>query len=151
VNGWLDEDEMGAWRGMIDAYADVHAAIEADLVAQHGMTEGEYGVLVFLSEADDHQLRMCDLATSLHLSPSGLTRRLDRLVREGMVARQPAADDRRVSMAVLTDKGFARLEEAAPDHVRSVRTHMLDHLSRTQLRQLASIMATLRRQSSATT
>lgn len=143
---WLDDEEMQAWRGLVGTYADLHAAIEGDLIEHHGLREGEYAVLVFLSEAPEHRLRMCDLASSLHLSPSGLTRRLDGLVREGIVAREPAPEDRRVTMAVLTDKGFARLEEAAPDHVRSVRAHMIDHLSRTQLRQLAAIMATLREQ-----
>ena len=72
------------------------------MLARHSLTEGEYGVLVMLSEAPERQLRMCDLANILHLSPSGLTRRLDRLVREGFVTREPWVDDRRVTMASLS-------------------------------------------------
>ncbi len=111
---WLDDEEMRAWRGLVEVFADVHAALEAELVEGFGISEGDYGVLVNLSEAPGRRLRMCDLAARLHLSPSGLTRRLDGLVREGLVAREPSADDRRVTLAVLTDAGMARLEAAAP-------------------------------------
>jgi DNA-binding MarR family transcriptional regulator len=86
---------------------------------------------------------MCDLATRLHVSASGLTRRVEDLVRRGWVRREPDASDRRVINAVLTDEGFARLEEAAPTHVDGVRRHLFDHLSRTQVRQLASILRML--------
>jgi len=84
---WLDDDEMRAWRGLVEVVAEVHASLEAELVEGFDISEGDYGVLVNLSEAPDHRLRMCDLALRLHLSPSGLTRRLDGLVRQGLVAR----------------------------------------------------------------
>ena len=105
---WLDDEEMRAWRGLVEAYADLPAALEADLVAGFGIDGGDYGVLVNLSEAPDQRLRMCDLAARLHLSPSGLTRRLDGLVRPAYVAREPSAHDRRVTLAVLTDAGSPR-------------------------------------------
>lgn len=124
---------------MVDVNLAVQAAIETDL-AVHGLSAGEYGVLVRLSEATDRRLRMCDLAEGLHLSPSGMTRRLDGLVKAGLVDRQPSVEDRRVMMAVLTQEGFARLELAAPDHVRSVRRHFIDHLSRAQLRNLGTAL-----------
>jgi DNA-binding MarR family transcriptional regulator len=133
---WLDDEEMRAWRGLVETMAAVQAATEADLVAEHGITAGDYGVLVQLSEAPERRLRMCDLAGRLHLSPSGLTRRLDGLVRLGLVAREPSAEDRRVMLAVLTSAGLAALEAAAPHHVESVRRHFLDHLTRTQIRQI---------------
>jgi DNA-binding MarR family transcriptional regulator len=88
---------------------------------------------------------MCDLAEQLHLSPSGLTRRLDGLVRLGLVAREPSAADRRVTLAVLTDAGVAALDAAAPTHVDGVRRHFLRHLSRTQVRLLGNAFDTLRR------
>jgi DNA-binding MarR family transcriptional regulator len=133
---WLDEEEMRAWRGLVDVMAAVNAATEADLVAGHGLTMGDYGVLAQLSESPDRSMRMCDLAGRMHLSPSGLTRRLDGLVRNGLVARVPSPDDRRVMLAHLTDAGMDVLVQAAPDHVESVRRHLLDHLTRTQIRQL---------------
>ncbi len=130
---WLDDEEMRAWRGLVEAYADLQAALEADLVSGFGIDGGDYGVLVNLSEAPDQRLRMCDLAARLHLSPSGLTRRLDGLVKAGYVARQPSEHDRRVTLAVLTDSGRTTLEAAAPVHVAGVRANFVDHLSRTQL------------------
>ena len=81
---WLTPAEMQAWRNFIETFGDLVTAIERDL-AEHGLTLGDYQVLVYLSEADDQSLRMCDLADRLQLSPSGLTRRLDGLVSAGLV------------------------------------------------------------------
>jgi DNA-binding MarR family transcriptional regulator len=142
---WLDDDEMRAWRGLIELTGDLRAALDAELAASFGLDEGDYGVLVNLSEAPERRMRMCDLACRLHLSPSGLTRRLDGLVRDGLVAREPSPDDRRVSLAVLTANGFARLEEAAPVHVDGVRRHLLDHLTRQQIRQLGAAFEAVQR------
>lgn len=135
---WLDDDEMAAWRGLLATHADVLVELENELVADHGITAGDYGVLVNLSEAPDRRLRMCDLAASLHLSPSGLTRRLDGLVSQGLVARVPSADDRRVILAQLTDQGASRLAAAAPDHVVGVRRAFLRHLTPAQVRHLGA-------------
>jgi DNA-binding MarR family transcriptional regulator len=142
---WLDDEEMRAWRGMVEVVADVQASLEAELHEGFGINEGDYGVLVNLSEAPDRRLRMCDLAMQLHLSPSGLTRRLDGLVRQGLVTREPSAQDRRVTLAVLTDAGFAKLEAAAPVHVDGVRRHFIGNLSRTQIRQLGAAFDAVRR------
>lgn len=145
VAKWLDDDEMKAWRGLVDVFADVEASLGAELTEAHGISNGDYAVLVALSEADGHRRRMCDLARALHLSPSGLTRRLDGLVGKGFVARESLPDDRRVTMAVLTKRGLAKLERAAPLHVEGVRRHLLDHLTRTQIRQLGAVLSTVQR------
>lgn len=137
---WLEPEEMRAWRAFVDAQAAVTAGTEADLMAAHGLSAGEYGVLVHLSESTDDGVRMCDLADALHLSPSGLTRRIDAMVRSGLVRREPSPEDRRVMRAVLTPEGRARLERAAPDHVASVRRNFVDRLSPTQLRALADAL-----------
>lgn len=142
---WLDDEEMAAWRGMIEVYNDVMASIEADTIEQHHLAEGDYEVLVTLSEATDERLRMCDLAGALHLSPSGITRRLDGMVKTGLVVREPSSEDRRVMLAVLTPEGRQKLVEAAPDHVASVRAQFLDHLSRTQIRNLGAAFAAVAR------
>jgi DNA-binding MarR family transcriptional regulator len=89
-------------------------------------------------------MRMCDLAARLHLSPSGLTRRLDGLVRDGLVARVPSQADRRVLHAALTDAGYAHLERAAPTHVESVRARLLDPLTADQVAQLGAIFLAVR-------
>ena len=140
---WLDAEEMAAWRGLVETFADLTAQLEGELLAAHRITMPEYATMVRLSEAEGRRLRMCDLATQLHVSASGLTRRVEDLVRRGWVRREPDAADRRVINAVLTDEGFAELERAAPTHVDGVRRHLFDHLSRTQVRQLGSILRTL--------
>jgi DNA-binding MarR family transcriptional regulator len=141
---WLDDEEQRAWRGLVDVFADVRASLEAELVDQFDLTEGDYGVLATLSEADDRRLRMCDLAGRLHVTPGGLTRRLDGLVARGYVAREPSSEDRRVVLAVLTEAGMAMLESAAPVHVDGVRRHLIDHLDRGQLRELADALDAVR-------
>jgi DNA-binding MarR family transcriptional regulator len=143
ATAWLTTDEMAAWRTYIETYGDLIAAIERDL-AEHDLTLGDYQVFVYLSEAPNRSMRMCDLADLLQLSPSGLTRRLDGLVKAGFVTREPSTDDRRVMLATLTPSGFAALEAAAPDHVASVRRHIFDHLDRDQVAALASIFQSIK-------
>ena len=135
---WLNDEEMRAWRSYAETAIDLQHALERDL-APHGLTFGDYQVLVFLSEAPERRLRMRELAERLQLSPSGLTRRLDGLVKHDHVRREPAPDDGRSMMAVLTDAGSALLADTAPHHVRSVRRHILDHLSPEQTEALGDI------------
>jgi DNA-binding MarR family transcriptional regulator len=145
MTNWLDGEEMQAWRGLFEVFSDVRASLETELTEQFGLTEGDYGVLVVLSEAPDRRLRMCDLAGRLHLTPGGLTRRLDGLVARGLVSRESSAEDRRVVLAVLTEDGMAMLHQAAPVHVSGVRRHLLDHLSREQLHELTEAFEAVRR------
>jgi DNA-binding MarR family transcriptional regulator len=104
---------------------------------------GDYQVLVYLSEQLDARMRMCDLAGLLNLSPSGLTRRLDGLVRAGAVDRDPSPEDRRVTLALLTPKGRALLEKVAPSHVMSVRRHFIDALTPQQIDVLGDVFEAL--------
>jgi DNA-binding MarR family transcriptional regulator len=139
---WLTEREMTAWVAYIETVGELSAALERDLSA-HGLNLGDYQVLVYLSEAPDDSMRMCDLANSLQLSPSGLTRRLDGLVKSKHVTRRPSAHDGRVMMAVLTSTGRALLQASAPHHVASVRRHIFDHLSTEQVEAMASIFESI--------
>jgi DNA-binding MarR family transcriptional regulator len=143
ATAWLSASEMRAWRNFIESIGTLTSALEADL-APFGLTMGDYEVLVRLSEADEQRLRMCDLAVSLQLSPSGLTRRLDGLVKTGLVERVASPSDRRVMFAALTPAGDAKLVEAAPDHVASVRKRFLKGLSREQVRAVGDIFETVR-------
>lgn len=142
ADDWLTTAEMAAWRSYIETIGDLTAALERDLTT-HGMTLGDYQVLVFLSEADDGSMRMCDLADALQLSPSGLTRRLDGLVKSGHVARSPSVLDGRVMMGVLTDAGRSLLESTAPHHVASVRRRIFDHLDADQVTAMAQIFTSI--------
>jgi DNA-binding MarR family transcriptional regulator len=140
---WLRPDEMLAWRSYVETNADLMAALERDL-ASTGLDLGDYQVLVFLSETPTRALRMCDLAGRLQLSPSGLTRRLDGLVRAGLVERRGSDSDRRVMLAALTHKGVRVLEESAPIHVASVRRRMIDLLDDEELQVIATVFQKIR-------
>lgn len=141
---WLTDAEQTAWRAYVETVGDLTAALEADL-APTGLTLGDYQVLVYLSEAPANRLRMCDLAASLQLSPSGLTRRLDGLVRGGLVRREGSPDDRRVMLAVLTELGEHTLAEAAPLHVESVRRRIFDHLGPDDVAAMANVFGAIGR------
>ncbi len=138
---WLTEPEMRSWRALIHVTTGVLATLDSELRAEHGLSLGEYEVLARLSEEPEHSLRMTDLADRLRLSPSGITRRIDGLVRAGLVERHRCPSDRRGSNAVLTAEGLRRLRAAAPSHVRGVRAHFIDQLSEQELAEVASALA----------
>ena len=138
---WLDELEMSAWRALLRAHAGLMARLDRELEAEHGMSLGEYEVLSFISEAATERMRMSELAQEVLISPSALTRRLDRLTSRGWVARERCPQDARGAFAVLTPEGRRRLETAAPTHARGVRRHLVDRLSRSQLTGLAQALA----------
>jgi DNA-binding MarR family transcriptional regulator len=138
---WLSDEEQRTWRGLVSLILELQSEQEHALVDAHGITEGEYGVLVSLSEAEERRLRMCDLAGILHLSPSGLTRRIDGLAKQGFVTREASSCDRRAMYAVLTDAGMEKLASAAPTHVEAVRRSLIDHLTPDQVRVLGDVLA----------
>jgi DNA-binding MarR family transcriptional regulator len=138
---WLNQPEMLAWRSLVHATTGLLAVLDNELQAAHGLSLGDYEVLVHLSEAPDGAIRMSELAGRLHLSPSGITRRIDGLVKAGLVERRRCPSDRRGSNAVLTDLGLKALRAAAPTHVRGVREYFIDRLDERQLAQLASALS----------
>jgi DNA-binding MarR family transcriptional regulator len=140
---WLTEPEMRAWQGLVRSTTGLLAMLDNELQAEHGLSLGDYEVLVHLSNEPDHAIRMSELAGRLHLSPSGITRRIDGLVKSGLVERRPCPSDRRGSNAVLTDAGVETLSTAAPTHVRGVREHFVDRLSSARLEQLATALSAI--------
>ena len=137
---WLEPEQLHAWRSFLLAYARVVQLLNDDMQARSDMPLTWYDVLVHLSEAPEQTLCMTDLAESVFISRSGLTRLVDRMEVGGLVKRSPAPDDRRRMMASLTDEGFRRLAEAAPGHVEALRRVMLDVLDDTDVRTLAAVM-----------
>jgi DNA-binding MarR family transcriptional regulator len=138
---WLDEGEMRAWRALIGTTYDLLAVLDNELQAAHGLSLADYEVLVRISEAPGETMRMTDLAAGLHLSPSGITRRIDGLVKSGLVERKRCPTDRRGANAVLTETGMKVLQDAAPTHVAGVRAHFVDRLSPRQLANLATALS----------
>jgi DNA-binding MarR family transcriptional regulator len=137
---WLSESEQQAWRIMVAFHTRLMARLDAELQASESMSLRDYEVLVHLSEAEGSALRMAELAQRLFVTPSGLTRRLDGLVRSGLVRRQVCHQDRRGTLAVLTPKGRAALERAAPAHVASVRRYVFDPVDARQTQQMATTL-----------
>jgi DNA-binding MarR family transcriptional regulator len=115
---------------------EMHAAVvrvlEAELEAEQGLSVPAYEVLSHLSDAPDSRLRMSDLAACAVLTPSGLTRLVDKLSRDGLVERVKCGADARVVYAMLTDAGRERLLAAYPTHLRGVRAHYIDRLTAEQ-------------------
>src|SRR6202165_646923 len=110
----LTPAELRAWRAFLDAQASLLRRLGADLVKEEDLTLPEYDVLVQLSFAPDGRLRMTELSDRVRLSPSGLTRLVDRLVRSGLVRRGRCASDRRGALAVFSASRKCRVGAAAP-------------------------------------
>jgi DNA-binding MarR family transcriptional regulator len=113
--------------------------IARDLHRDSGLSEADYDVLSTLSENPEGCWRARDLAAQLLWSTSRLAHHVGRMEHRGLVARQPCADDARGALISLTEPGKARLRNAAPPHVASVRRHMIDLLTAEEVAALDSI------------
>src|SRR5262245_26367215 len=117
--------ELGAWRGFLRAHAALVRELDRELETEHGLPLTQYEVLLYLNDAPEQQLRMSELAASVLLSQSGVTRLVDRLERQGLVVREPCPSDGRGLLARITDEGRQRLAEARPTHLAGVRARYL--------------------------
>jgi DNA-binding MarR family transcriptional regulator len=133
---------MLAWRTFLTAHATVIRRLDAELEERESLALSDFDVLVQLHFAGG-TLRMRDLADSVLLSRSGMTRRVDRLEAAGYVSRAACETDRRGSMASLTDAGRERLERALPVHVQGIADHFLCHLAPDELASLRTTLAKL--------
>lgn len=125
----VDDRELRAWRGMLRVHATLTKALDAELEARHGLPLTSYQVLLFLADADEQKMRMCDLASSVLLSRSGLTRLVDRLERDGLLCRESCAADARGAFARLTPKGHEVLAAARETHHAAVHDMFLSRLT----------------------
>jgi DNA-binding MarR family transcriptional regulator len=139
----LTEEEMRAWQALLHAHHQVIRKLDGELREEHGLPLAAYDVLVRLARASDRALRMSDLAERVLLSPSGLTRLVDRLVAKGLVERRADPDDGRVALASLTEAGRLEVRRAARTHLRGIREHFTGRLSESQLRSVASSLETV--------
>ncbi|MFD4180065.1 MarR family winged helix-turn-helix transcriptional regulator [Rhodococcus sp. NPDC058514] len=138
---WLDGTEMAAWRGFIDGGQRLMEVLNRDLQDRHGITLADYRILVMLSESPDGSVRMSELADGVVASRSKLTHQVRRMEADGMVARNTCIEDGRGVLAILTEEGRRRLEEAAPTHVGGVRRYLVDLLGRDELKTVAGVFA----------
>jgi DNA-binding MarR family transcriptional regulator len=133
----LSAVELGAWRGLLRVHAALVKALDAELASAHDLPLSSYEVLLTLESAPDHKRRMAELADSVLLSRSGMTRLVDRLERDGLLVRDHCTDDGRGCYAVLTEKGAAALAHARPTHLGGVREKFLAQFADDELRTLA--------------
>jgi DNA-binding MarR family transcriptional regulator len=139
----FSDDELAAWQGLLTLYSRIMRDLDRGLLASHGISVREFDVLITLFNAPDRRLRMTELAQGVMLSPSGLTRLVERLERGKLVERQGDTADARSFRAVLTEDGLRRLDEARTTHNTVIRGHLTDRLSEEELRRLGAIWSNL--------
>jgi DNA-binding MarR family transcriptional regulator len=132
-----------AFERLLGAHSTLTRELNAALLASHGLTINDYGCLLHLMRAGEEGVRRVDLANELQLSPSGVTRLLDRLERQGYVCKGEAKEDARVSYAILTEAGRAKVNEAWPQHVDAVERLVAAVLSEEEIQMLAGLLARL--------
>jgi DNA-binding MarR family transcriptional regulator len=132
-----------AFGNLLGAHAALTRELNAALLASHGLTINDYGCLLRLSRAGEEGMRRIDLANELQLSPSGITRLLDRLEDQGLVGKGECKEDARVSYAILTDSGLDKVREAWPEHVEAVERRVGAVLSPDEIKALAELLGKL--------
>jgi MarR family 2-MHQ and catechol resistance regulon transcriptional repressor len=112
----LTQSELASWRGFLRVHAALERELDAELIAAHGLQLSSYEVLLTVADAPAERMRMSEIADSVLLSRSGVTRLVDRLERDGLVERTACPSDRRGFFAQLTAAGLERLAAVMPDH-----------------------------------
>jgi len=139
----LSEQALLPWIRLLKAHSTLTRDLNAQLVNEHGLTINDYEVMLHLSQAEGRRMRRVDLADTVLLTASGITRLLDGLERFGYVERAECASDRRVTYAVLTDPGLEKLEEAAESHLERLGELFVERYNEQELATLAELLARL--------
>jgi len=139
----LDGTALDAWRSYLQSHASILRVLDADLIAEHGMTSRDYEVLLYLSQAPNRMLAMSALAESTMLTRSGITRLVDGLVECGFIERVSCPNDARVSYARLTDEGYEKLRQAGCTHIAGIHRLFLEHFTPDEIDVLAALLSRL--------
>jgi DNA-binding MarR family transcriptional regulator len=139
----LEGAALEAWRSYLQSHASILRALNAELVAEQGMTTRDYEVMLYLAQATERKLPMSALAESTMLTRSGITRLVDGLVETGLIERVSCPNDARVSYAQLTDVGYEKLREAGCSHIASIRRLFLEHFTAEEVDRLAELLSRL--------
>jgi len=135
--------ELDTWVRFLRTHSAIVGTLNAELVADHGLTINDFEVLLHLSWAPEQAMRRVDLASSVLLTPSGITRLLDGLERSGFVTREACATDRRVVYAKLTPAGDEKLRSARTTHLAGVHRLFVERFSPEELASLADLLERL--------
>lgn len=136
---WLNSEEREVWLTLVAVIMKLPAALDAQLQQDAGISHFEYMVLAGLSEAPARTRRMSDLAGFTESGLPRLSQVVSRLEKRGWVHRSTDPADGRITLATLTDEGWAKITRTAPGHVEAVRALVFDPLTKAQSRQLGSI------------
>jgi DNA-binding MarR family transcriptional regulator len=137
---WLDQDQQRAWRAFVIGTTLLTDTLDRELRHAHGISLGEYEILVRLSETPGRTLRMAQIAESMQHSRSRVTHTVTRMEKAGLLERCAAEGDRRGVEARMTERGWNLLVEAAPTHVNGVREHFVDLASGDEFAAMGRLM-----------
>jgi len=135
--------EQRAWVALLRAHASAMRRFNGELMSAHELTLNDYEVLLRLAQEPERMMRRVDLAKSVLLTPSGITRLLEGLERCGYVERASCSSDARVTYALLTDEGYEKLRQASSTHVEGIRSHFAGRFSVEELETLGSLLCQL--------
>jgi len=138
---WLDAEETDMWLSLVGVLIRLPNALDAQLRRDAGLSHFEYQILAALSMSESGTLPMSDMAEFAESSLSRLSHACRRLEAQGWVTRSPDPEDGRVTRAALTKAGRAKIVEAAPGHVRRVRSLVFDPLTKQQVKHLGQALA----------
>ena len=136
-------ESLEAWVRLLRGHSATVRSLNAQLVADWGLTINDYEALLHLSHAEGGRLRRTDLVQNLQLTPSGVTRLLDGLEDAGLVEKLNCESDARVNWAVITDGGRTKLQDASCSHVAAIRELFEERFSAEELRTLAELLGRL--------
>jgi MarR family transcriptional regulator, 2-MHQ and catechol-resistance regulon repressor len=139
-----DDERLTTVGLLIESAASLRQVFERRLISDGALSAQAFDVLIRLARTPQSRLRMSDLADQTSLTPSGLTRSVDRLERSGLVSRQACADDRRGAFAVLTARGRTIMDEAIPNHITHLNEILNGIFTPEEEEQLSSLLRTLR-------
>ncbi len=122
-------DHLAMWRAFLETYSTVTRYLERRMQEQHSLPLPWWDVLKQLSDGEDGRLRMGELAESVLLTRSGVTRLLDRMITAGLVVREACPGDRRGYYAVITQLGLETIEKVGPDHSKDAWESFLGHVT----------------------
>ena len=127
------------WRSFLQTHSTVVKYLERRMEEQHGLPLSWWDVLLQLADGPEGRLRMGELAESVLLTRSGITRLVDRMIVEGLVDREPCPGDRRGYYAVITQKGRDTIESVGPDHSKDAWEVFLAHISEEEAELMANV------------
>jgi DNA-binding MarR family transcriptional regulator len=134
---------LDSWVSFLRSHAAITRQLNAELLHAHGLTLNDYEVMLHLAKAPGAKMRRVDLAETVLLTASGITRLLSGLERSGLVAKAVCQSDARVSYAELTPEGHNRLREAATTHLAGIAELFTSRFAADELSQLGELLSRL--------